>query len=134
MDSQKSGPGTVKGRLIKFLSDKGISHRSFERECGLGNGYVNNIRTSIQPDKLALIMEKYPELSVEWLMSGRGEMQKGGNIQTIHGDGNHHNNNGGDGRYTASLEQEVAALRKEIAALQEERRQFLKIIENLTGR
>lgn len=36
----------------------------------MSNGYVNNIRSSIQPDKLQKIAENYPMLNIAWLMIG----------------------------------------------------------------
>lgn len=36
--------------------------------------YVNSIRTGIQPDKMKIIAEKYPELNLMWLLTGEGDM------------------------------------------------------------
>lgn len=60
----------VKERLIAFLSDIGMSQSKFEKTVGMSNGYVNNIRTSIQPDKLQRIAQKFPALNIAWLMIG----------------------------------------------------------------
>lgn len=65
---------TIKERLISFIDILGISIRQFERECGLSNGYVKNIRQSIQPDKLNIIAEKFSTLNKSWLMTGEGTM------------------------------------------------------------
>jgi transcriptional regulator with XRE-family HTH domain len=65
---------SVKDRLIIFLEYKNISQNKFEKSVGLGNGYVNNIRTSIQPDKLQRIAQLYPELNFKWLLTGIGDM------------------------------------------------------------
>ena len=60
------------------------------------------------------ITEHYPQFSSAFLMLGEGEMFKSSNVQTIHGDGNHHNINGSSNeRYIAHLEEEIAILRKE---------------------
>ena len=61
---------SVKERLIKFLDWADVSQSKFEKKCGMSNGYVNNIRSSIQPDKLLRIAECYPELNIAWLMIG----------------------------------------------------------------
>jgi hypothetical protein len=42
----------------------------------LSNGYINNIRVSIQPKTLDKIIAHYPELNIEWLITGQGEMIK----------------------------------------------------------
>ena len=60
---------TVKERLILFIKHLGISQRAFEQSVGLSNGYVNNIRKSIQPDKVQKIAQKYPDLNTGWLMT-----------------------------------------------------------------
>ena len=45
-------------------------------QVGLSNGYVNNIRKSISPEKLQSITLTFPELNTEWLLTGRGEKIK----------------------------------------------------------
>lgn len=60
----------VKERLIQYLTYKGVSVSRFEKACGLSNGYVNSIRTSIQPDKLTAIAQAFPDLNIAWLMIG----------------------------------------------------------------
>ena len=64
----------VKKRLILFIQHLGVSQGKFEREVALANGYVNNIRVSITPEKLKMIALRYPELNKGWLMTGEGEM------------------------------------------------------------
>jgi hypothetical protein len=66
----------VKERIIKFIKFKGISIRSFEKTVGLSYGYINNIRVSIQPSKIKLIEDKFPDLNMSWLLLGEGEMLK----------------------------------------------------------
>lgn len=67
---------TVKGRLIAFIRHLNIGQGKFESRCGLANGYVNNIRRSITPEKLQQITLQFPELNPGWLMTGEGEMLK----------------------------------------------------------
>ena len=65
---------TIKERLILFIRHLNIGQGKFETRCGLANGYVNNIRRSITPEKLQQIARRYPELNAGWLMTGEGEM------------------------------------------------------------
>ena len=67
---------TIKERLILFIRYLNIGQGKFEARCGLANGYVNNIRRSITPEKLQQIARQYPELNAGWLMTGEGEMLK----------------------------------------------------------
>lgn len=64
----------VKERLIAFISYLGMSKNAFENACGLSTRYVSNISASVSPDKLKQISLKFPELNVEWLLTGQGEM------------------------------------------------------------
>lgn len=67
----------VKERLKEFIKLQNITTREFEETIGVSNGYVNSISKSIGIDKLTLIIEKYPNLNVEWLFTGNGEPLKG---------------------------------------------------------
>ena len=61
---------SVKTRLVQFLKHKGLGQARFEKSIGTSNGYVNSIRSSIQPDKLERIALTYPELNISWLLIG----------------------------------------------------------------
>lgn len=65
---------TVKERLRIFIDYLNISTHKFEKNCGLPNAYVSNIRVSITDDKLAKIAERYPQLNKSWLIMGKGDM------------------------------------------------------------
>lgn len=68
---------TVKERLKKFIAEKGLSIRAFERSCNLSNGYVNSIESTIMPNKMQTIRLQYPDLNTNWLLYGEGEMLTG---------------------------------------------------------
>lgn len=65
---------SVKERIKIFAKSQEKSVRAFEIKCGLTIGYINAIRTSIQPDKIQSIASHYPTLNTGWLMTGSGEM------------------------------------------------------------
>lgn len=67
---------SVKERIKKFIQTQKITVIEFERSINASNGYVNSIHKSIGIDKLNDILEKYPNLNIEWLLSGKGEMIK----------------------------------------------------------
>lgn len=87
----------VKERLIAFISYLGMSKNAFENACGLSTRYVSNISASVSPGKLKQISLKFPELNVEWLLTGQGDMLRetlstptiSGDI-TVTGNGNSH--------------------------------------------
>ena len=68
---------SVKKRLQDFIRFKKMSVRSFERTCGLANGYVNNIRSGVSKDVCSKIAEHFPELNLTWLATGEGTMLEG---------------------------------------------------------
>lgn len=74
---------TVKERLICFLKANNMGQRKFEMLCGLSNGYVNNIRVSIQPKKLQSIALQFPDLNTSWLLTGEGFMLKSESQQLV---------------------------------------------------
>lgn len=76
MKTQKQEESPVKQRLATFAKSQQISVRKFERSCGLTEGYINAIRVAPGPDKVAMILKAYPELNVDWLLTGEGEMVK----------------------------------------------------------
>lgn len=71
----------MKKRLIEFLSYLGIGQLKFEENVGLSRGFVNKVGDSIRTNNLNKIVDKYPELNINWLMTGEGSMLK----QTIKG-------------------------------------------------
>lgn len=59
------------------MEHKGISAYAFERACSLSNGYLGKQARgsgSIGSDVIARIHQTYPDLSLIWLITGKGEM------------------------------------------------------------
>jgi hypothetical protein len=93
----------MKERLIEFLSYLKIGQTKFEEKVGLSRGFVNNIGENITSAPLKKIMEKHPELNINWLKTGEGKMIKpisqqnkvnaNNGIVGIQGDGNNITNN-----------------------------------------
>ena len=64
----------MKQRIKEYLKYKGVKIIDFSATIGVSNAYISSIRRSIQPDKLTRIQECYPDLNIEWLVTGRGNM------------------------------------------------------------
>lgn len=79
---------SVKERIREFIKYLRISEREFCRQIGVSTSYVNSIRTSIQPDKMKSIGEKYPQLNPMWLITGEGEMLQSPNTNQLSGNNN----------------------------------------------
>lgn len=63
---------SVKDRLKEFVRSMNLTIRDFEISINASNGYVNSISKGIGADKLEMILEKYPNLNTEWLLTGVG--------------------------------------------------------------
>lgn len=68
---------TVKNRIKEFCKSENLSISAFEDTIRVSNGYVNSISKSIGIDKLNTILEIYPNINLEWLLTGKGKMLKG---------------------------------------------------------
>lgn len=64
-------------RLLIYLEYKAVTVYSFEKTCSLGNGYLgkqNKGKGSVGSDILAKIALHYPDLNLNWLITGQGKM------------------------------------------------------------
>lgn len=64
---------STKDRVLKFIELKGLSKNQYCLVAGLSNGFLDKVE-NIGSDKIESIISKYPELSLEWLITGKGEM------------------------------------------------------------
>lgn len=65
---------TVKERLSWYLEQKGVNKSEFGRRIGVSSAFISSMRKSIQPDKVAAIQAQFPDLNLNWLLTGEGEM------------------------------------------------------------
>lgn len=66
-------------KLEEYMNYKGISIAAFERSIGMSNASLSKAiknKGAIGTDKLENILTTYPDISPEWLLTGRGEMLK----------------------------------------------------------
>lgn len=66
-------------RLLEFILYKGFSVHKFSNIINVSNSYLNKAvrdNISIGSDKIMKIGETFPDLNIEWLLMGRGEMIK----------------------------------------------------------
>ena len=66
-------------RLQQFLTAENINQSQFADNLGVARAGVSHIlagRNKPGYDFLIAIMEKYPDLNMEWLMTGKGKMYK----------------------------------------------------------
>lgn len=61
-------------RLKLFIKSKRLGQTKFEELVGFSRGYISRVKPSIGIDKLLSIIEVYPDLNLDWLLTGKGEM------------------------------------------------------------
>jgi hypothetical protein len=64
-------------RIKEFSENQNISIRQIEMKIGASNGVISNAikkNTDIQSKWISIIIEKFPNLSHSWLLTGTGEM------------------------------------------------------------
>ena len=103
---------SVKKRLKEFIRSQGFTISSFEKDINVSNGYVNSISKGIGGEILLSILEKSPNLNINWLLTGEGEMLKNAPEPAPQ------ESHAGADRYTALLEDKIALLEKNNASLE----------------
>lgn len=89
-----------KEKIKQYLNSKGISKNSFYQQTGFATGFLDSGK-SLGADKLQTIIDNYPDLSLEWLVLGKGDMTKNVNITNGSGvvlAGDNYSNNNIDNR------------------------------------
>lgn len=70
---QKISP--VKQRILQFSGTLGLSKRDFYSNIGVSRGTLES-NTGITEDVMAKFIARYPEVSIDWLITGNGSMIK----------------------------------------------------------
>lgn len=62
-------------RLVNYIEYQGDTKYKFYKKTGLSNGFLDKNR-NIGSDKCEIISVHYPDLNLEWLITGKGERTK----------------------------------------------------------
>lgn len=65
---------TLTERVKAYCEYKNIAKSVFERVSGLSNGYFKKDTRRISPPKIESIHRLFPDLNIDWLQTGNGEM------------------------------------------------------------
>lgn len=65
---------SLQDRLKQFITSLDLSVLAFENECGMAQGTVNKMTDNSRQRTLEKIRKHYPQLNMEWLKTGEGEM------------------------------------------------------------
>ncbi len=68
---QKISP--IKQRILYFVEKLGISKRDFYAKIGVSRGTLES-KTGITEDVITKFYTAYPNINIEWLMTGNGDM------------------------------------------------------------
>ena len=129
---------TVKERLCEYLKAKRITKAEFGRSIGVSASYVtsmrDNGRASIGVEKIERIRQRYPDLNIEWLLTGNGKMyNEAGISQNVIGDDNvalaGHNLRMETSKILEKAFDEIQAQRKMTQKAQEQVDRLLSILE-----
>lgn len=73
----------IKERILQYAEFKGLAKEKFIENLGMtyGNFKGKQKLTSVNSDFLDSILSTYPEINIEWLVSGIGEMEKKSNYK-----------------------------------------------------
>lgn len=66
---------TDKEKILLYLNHKGVNKNKFSIQTGLSTRFLDS-GSSLGVDKLRIIASNYTDLSLEWLITGQGEMIK----------------------------------------------------------
>ena len=72
-NNQEKSP--IKRKISLFLEKKGITPYEFYKRTGITRGILSQ-NNGISEDNLARFLAHFPEVNLEWLLTGRGEMLK----------------------------------------------------------
>ena len=125
----------MKERILQFIDYKRFSKSKFYRETGLSNGILDK-KSGLTLDSIEKIYSKYPEINIEWLLTGKGEMLKT-LAQNITQNGNTNVNNGhnvsGQGNVIKQTNDELMEIiREKDKQIAEKDKQIAMLIEKIS--
>ena len=73
-------------RVIQYIDSKGINNSSFEKKCGLSNGYLGTQlrrNADLGEGVLNKVLDNCLDISPEWLLTGKGKMLKEEEVKKV---------------------------------------------------
>ncbi len=75
MQENRQEKSQIKQKILLYLSKKGISAYEFYKSSGVTRGILTQ-NNGINEDNIARFLAYAPDVNVEWLLTGRGEILK----------------------------------------------------------
>ena len=73
MQEKRQEKSPIKQNILLYLAQKGVSTYEFYKESGVTRGILQQ-NNGISEDNIARFLAYAPDVSVEWLITGRGDM------------------------------------------------------------
>ena len=73
MQEKRQESSTIKRNILRYLESKGISQYQCYKDTGITRGVLGQ-STGISEDNLIKILDHYRDDSIEWLITGDGDM------------------------------------------------------------
>lgn len=70
----------IKKRILQYLEFKGITEYKFHQDTGITNGILSQ-SNGLSEDNILKFLSGYPDISPDWLLTGRGSMERVGGVQ-----------------------------------------------------
>lgn len=76
----------TKKRILKFIESQGVTIPNFYKITGIKRGFLDSdkLHQAVSDKHFAMIIDAFPELSLDWLVSGEGEMLRHENEKELH--------------------------------------------------
>lgn len=120
----------IKDRLKAVRDYAKMGQTKFEIHTGISTGYFSRVKSSVGSDTINKILDKFPEIDANWLITGDGTMLKSNSIRSNTQNGNINTNfqgNFNDVRTSIGgsvesndIKKENTKLKKEIVSLKSE--------------
>lgn len=74
---------TARERILYFIENQDIKPKDFLMKTSLKKGFLDksHAKSGASDIYLSKILESYPQLSAEWLITGKGEMLKASKVE-----------------------------------------------------
>lgn len=81
MQIKEQNISPIKQRILTFADTLGISKRNFYATIGVSRGTLES-KTGITEEVMAKFIATYPQVSIEWLLTGAGHMIKSSSTES----------------------------------------------------
>lgn len=120
----------IKERILQFIEYQGEKKESFFENLGLSYANFKGVqkKSALNSDSIDKIISKYPEINLEWLISGIGSMLKSELQPAVSSPQPQENDNN---EIVSLLKDKIALLEKNNALQERENAYLLEKIKNL---